>query len=578
VDSQHFQHLAHLAAHADLAKDGEKTGANLRIESMKKATNKARKPSKAKAPKGMRQVNPILDMLKNMDEDLVAMLRQAVQKETGFGSEMFGPEDPVDLFAEYLESCALTNADEDEKSELLMDLVVELSDLKVASNGGDREAREKIQAIYDLLDNAIEGHSLDPIDMMMTGKIFTDAGWAIPESLRQAMAEALQAAPPDPQGVAGNDIVSSLLEVTDQAGQSPFDVYEYMNSLLAGFPPEASVMLLFELVAGKKAVIDQAVAGFVLHPDAVLAQSVAEALAASATQTPVESSLIERLVRMRPWLPQTRQAHLDTTIRAMRLNALPPVKTELPKVIKCYVSVCDGSGTRSLFVTQRIGAHYQLASVMMKFAGVADVVVLPELSKSGMDDIVRQMKSSMPVMETDLAGITRMLRLAIADNFASGNPPPFKLVEVVESLGLGPIHPDHASPMEIITGLLADLPPEQTNPIAVASAHADILDSEFKYQWFEAGEALEDLLYPVKGAKQRIAKLMKAYLPERRFFWARQCAISALAMCGDEKTRHSPWKQLALVGRDIASDLPLDQIPLMKQVAEISVRAFERRL
>jgi hypothetical protein len=336
-------------------------------------------------------------------------------------------------------------------------------------------------------------------------------------------------------------------------------------------------MLLLELIASKKAVIDQAVAGFVLHPDAVLAQSAAEALAASAKRTPVESSLIERLVRMRPWLPQTGQAHLDATIRAVRLNALPPVKLELPKVIKCYVSVCDGSGTRSLFVTQRVGAHYQLASVMMKLAGVADAMVLRELSKSEMDDIVRQMKSSMPVMETDLAGITRMLGLAIADNFASGNLPPFKLVEVAESLGLGPVHPDHASPMEIITGLLADLPPEQTNPTAVATAHADILDSEFKYQWFEAGEALEDLLYPVKGSEQRVAKLMKAYLPERRLFWTRQCAISALAMRGDGKTRHSPWKQLALVGRDIASDLPLDQIPLMKQVAEISVRAFERR-
>jgi hypothetical protein len=143
-------------------------------------------------------------------------------------------------------------------------------------------------------------------------------------------------------------------------------------------------MLLFELIAGKKAVIDQAVAGFVLHPDAVLAQSVAEALAASATRTPVESSLIERLVRMRPWLPQTRQAHLDATIRAMRLNALSPVKPELPRVIRCYVSVCDGSGTRSLFVTQRVGAHYQLASVMMKLAGVADAVVLPELSKAAL--------------------------------------------------------------------------------------------------------------------------------------------------------------------------------------------------
>ena len=127
---------------------------------------------------------------------------------------------------------------------------------------------------------------------------------------------------------------------------------------------------------------------------------------------------------------------------------------------------------------------------MMKYSGVADVMVLPELSKSEMDDMVRQMKSSMPVTETDLAGIARMLGLAIADNFASGNLPPFKLVEVVESLGLGPVHPDHASPMEIITGLLADLPPEQTNPAAVARAHADLLDSEFKYQWFEAGEAL----------------------------------------------------------------------------------------
>ncbi|MGQ0446659.1 MAG: hypothetical protein ACT4O2_16455 [Beijerinckiaceae bacterium] len=517
-------------------------------------------------------------MLKNMDEDLVALLRQTVQKEMGFGSEMFGSEDPVDLFAEYLQNCALGNVDNDEKTERMTDLVVELSDLKVNSNGGDRESRKKIQAILDLLDNALERRSLHAIDLMITGKILSDAGWAVPDCLRQAMAESLQAVPPDTQGVAGNGILSSLLEVAEQAGQNPFDVYEHVDSLLAGFPPEASVMLLVELIAGNKAVIDQAVAGFVLHPDAVLAQSVAEALAASAMQTPVESSLIEWLVRMRPWLPQTRQAHLDATVRAMRLTALPPVTKELPKVIRCYVSVCDGTGTRSLFATQRAGAHYQLASVMMKVTGVADALVFPRLSKSGMDDMVRQMKSSVPVTETDLDGVTRMLRLAIADNFASGNLPPFKLVEVVESLGLGPVHPDYSSPMEIVTHLLADLPPQQTNPAAVARAHAVILDSEFKFQWFDAGEALEDLLCPVKGTKQRIAKLMKTYLPERRLFWARQCAISALSMRYEVKARHSPWKQLALVGRDIASGLPLDQIPLMRQIAEISVRAFERQL
>jgi hypothetical protein len=546
---------------------------------MKKA-NKAGKPSKTKAPasKGNRQIDPILDIMKNMDEDLLAMLLQSMQKEIGSGPELFGPEDPVDLFSEYLQGCAQGNVDDNEKDELFADLVEVLGELKVDSNGGDPEARGKIQAIYDLLDNAIEGHSLQVPDLMMTGKILSDAGWVVPDSLKQAMTEALQSPPPDMEGVGGKDLVSTVLDVADEAGQNPFEVFEYLNSLLASFPPEASGMLLSELVAGKKAMIDQAVAGFLLHADAVLARIVAEALAASATKTPVESLLIERLVRMRPWLPQARQVQLDATIRAMRVNALPPVKTDLPKVIKCYVSVCDGSGTRSLFVTQRGGARYQLASVMMKLAGVADAMVLSELPKSAMDDIVRQMKSSTPVTETDLAGVARMLGLAVADNFTSGSPPPFKLVEVVESLGLGPVHPDFASPTEIIMGLLADLPPEQTNATAVAKAHADILDGEFAYQWFEAGEALEDLLYPVKGSKQRVAKLMKAYLPERRAFWARQCAISALAMHGDEKTRRSAWKQLALVGRDIASDRPLDQIPLIKQVAETSVRAFERRL
>jgi len=517
-----------------------------------------------------------LDLLKNMDESQVAMLRQMVQSELGLDSEMFAAEDPVDLFAEYLESCARGDAADEDRIDLSEELVVELTAIKLDANGGLREAREKMRAVHRLLDDAIERNLLAPTDIMMTGKIFADAGWDVPDSLKKAMANALRAPPPDTRA-SGGDIVSSLLEVADQAGQNPFDVHEFVTSLLAGFPTEAIVMLLPAMIAGKKAVINQAVAGFMLHPDAVLAQAAAEVLAASAKQSPAESSLIERLVRMRPWLPQSRQGHLDATIRAMRSNALPPVEAASPKVVKCYVTVCDGTGTRSLFVTQRVGARYQISSVMMKLAGVADAMVLPQLPKYEMDKIIGEMKASVPAMETDLAGVTRMLELAIADNFTHGTLPPFKLVEVAEQLALGPVRPDHASPMDIVSSLLAELPPERTNRAAVARANADILENEFRFQWFEAGEALERLLDPVKGAKPRVAELMKAYLPERREFWARQCAISALAMRGAEKAPRSLSTQLALVGRELASDAPLDQIPLMKQVAEVSVRVFESR-
>ena len=542
--------------------------------------NRTARPSgtKVAAPKSRRPADAIFDVLKNLDEDMVSMLRRTMDEELGFRPDTFGQEDPVDLFAEYIETCRLGNVDEEEKDEILADLAGELDELKLDSNGGDRGAREKLEAIYDLLDKAIEDQALHPIDLMVTAKIFSDAGLTVPERLKQAVGEALQARPSDRECATRDQIISSLFEATELVEQNPFDVHENLNSFVAGLPTEACVGLLSELIAGRNAAIDHAIAGFVLHRDTDVAQSVSKALAADAVRTPTASVLIERLVRMRPWLSPSRQADLDATIRAMRLNALPPVKAELPKVIRCYVSVCDGSGTRSLLVTQRTGSHYQIATVMMKLDGVADSMVLRELSKSAMDDLVRQMKSSVLMRETDLAGVTRMLELAIADNFASGKLPPFKLVEVAETLGLGPIRPDRASPVEIITGLLADLPPEQVNSTAVARAHADILNNEFQRQWFEAGQALEDSLYPVKGSKQRIAKVMKDCLPERRSFWARNCALSALAARDDQKTRHSLWKQLALVGRDIASDIPIDQIPLLKQVAEVSVQVFENRL
>lgn len=546
-----------------------------------KNTDKDRKSSKPKTPRNKREArsNPILDVIKNMDETHLSMLGQILQYELKDDFAENLPSDPTALFAEYLEKCSQGAFDDGSNTEILEELSFALTDIKISSNGGDRAAREKIQSVYDLLDDALERHAVHPADMMMISKVFADAGLTVPESLRQALAEVLETASPDGQSGAGSDIVSSLLELADETGENPFQMHEFVNSLLAGLPPEAGVALVYEMVAGKKAVIDQTVAGFALHPQAVLAQAAVEALATSAKQNPVESVLVERLVRMRPWLPQQRQVQLDAAVRVMRANALPPTSPEKPKVIKCYASLCDGSGTRNVLVTQRLGARYQIATVMMKPAGVADAMVLVERQKSEMDDIVRQMKSSLPLVETDLDGVIRNLELAISDNFASGDLPPFKLVEVAEKLGLGPLHPNHASPPDIITTLLADLPPEQTDQTAVATANADLLDSEFQHQWFEAGEALEDLLYAVKGSKQRIAKVMKVYLPERRSFWARQCAISALVMHGDEKARHWPWKQLALVGRDIASpDVPLDQIPLMKQVAEISVRVFERRM
>jgi hypothetical protein len=549
------------------------------LESMKKPKRNRKPPSgKMRAKKRKQAVSAVRNIVENMDEGTLGQLRQILQTETDFAGDMFD-DDPLDLLTEYIDLCARDDGDEDDKNEMLADLVIGLSRLDINANGGDREARRKIEAIHDLLDESIDSRTLRGADLMLTVRTLAEAGWTIPERYKQAVAADVRAATTDTSGLHESDLVSTLMVLADEVDQNPFELHDRLSSLVAALPPETSVSMLSALIdAGGAPVIEQAVVGFALSPDAGVARAMCEALAASAARTPVASLRIERLVRMRPWLPAARQAPLDAAIRAMRLNALPPAKVALPTVIKCYVSVCDASGTRNLFVTLKTGARmYQMATVLMKVAGVADALVLRDLPKSAMDEMVREMKSATTVVETDLVGVARMLGLAIADNFASEDPPPFKLVEVAESLGLGPILPDYSSTVDIIAGLLSDLPADETNPAAVLRAHADMPHIEFAGQWFEAGEALEDLLYPIKGSERRVAKLLRDYLPDRRSFWARQCAISALALRSDQGKPYAPWKQLALVGRDIAFDAPLDQIPLMRQIAEVSVQVFEEQ-
>jgi hypothetical protein len=540
------------------------------------ATGKPKKPAI-----GSDEVNPFLDLLQQADPDLLRTLELVIRDGAGFDPGMFDAPEAVELFAEYLDFCEARfagNEAETEQFDRYPDLVSALSDLSIRSNGGDHLAREDIAEIDDMLDEAIKDRVLHLIDLVFTGKILSDAGWEVPHNLRQAASESLRNSRSGASGEAFHVPMDELLPLPSEIRNNPYELHEFLNSIFAAFTADAIKIFSVELASSPKPEVVRAIIGFILHPEAGVAAAVAVALASSAQARPAESVLIERLVRIRPWLPPERQSYVDTAIKTMRQNAGPPVKLAAPKLIKCLASVCDGSGTRSLYVSQRQGGAYQFATVMIKPAGIADAMVLSGMTKTDMDMMLRQLKSSALSIETDLAGIARMLALAMGENAASGKLPPFKLVEVVESLGLGPLLPSGDTPADIISDLLKGIPPEETDPAAVARAHREIAESDFAEQWFEAGEAVEDLLYPVKGSQKRVTKLMKTYLEERRQFWARQCAISALALRGAGQANLSLSRQLALVGNDIASGMALDKIPLMQHVARQTVRSFEARL
>ncbi len=113
-------------------------------------------------------------------------------------------------------------------------------------------------------------------------------------------------------------------------------------------------------------------------------------------------------------------------------------------------------------------------------------------------------------------------------------PPPFGLLQVAETLGLGPLHPESTSPLAMVETLLAELPPERTSTAAAQSAHRASAEWEQKYEtvatWFEAGGAVEHLLRPLRTRKRRIEAVSTQLLPARRTFWAERCAWMAATL------------------------------------------------
>ena len=515
----------------------------------------------------------LFSALENMDESELRAFLDSVRKAAEGDDDDF--EDAEEAFADFLDLCAPGAEGADEKEEAAAELTGLLAQVKVDSNGGKREAREQIAAILETLGDAIERRELAGADLMLTAKVLADAGWEVPERLKQAVVESLN----DHQeggdaDAAGQDLTASLIELARQVDNDEFALAEQLISLLAALPNELCAQLIAQIAKESGGTLDRTLVGFALHADAAIADAALDALAATSSR-PVESVVVERLVRIRPWLIAERQANVDAAVKTLRPLAGPPVKAETAQLLKAYLSSADGAGGHNAMVTTKVGKRYAALAVLIKPEGVADVIVIDDQTKAELDSFVVHIKSTTPTAETDLDGFARMLSLALADNLASGHPPPYHLVQLSERTGLGPLTPRTENPAAIADELLAGLPEEATSPAATLRAHQRLAESELASHWFEAGPHIDELLFPTKTKKQRVSKLLADHFPQRKAYWAKVAAVSALALKGPPGGRPAPYfLELALVARDLASDKPVDKLPILAAIADMTAMAF----
>ena len=518
---------------------------------MKKLASTRRQPPSAKRGASPR------NLFAGMDMNLV---RRLLAEELRHEEESL--EDMVDAFLS-----TQPEALEDMPSvEAMSQLAEELENVCIDANGGDPEARESLKAVREKIDNAARRDDIHFTILMMLGRLFSGAKVDIGDAARASMGRMVSAglfAEP------GEDAYRWLVQpMVMNFGGDPFAAHEEVRSLMSIFPVPYQAGLVEALAADRDPRARRSAIGFLLAPEEPVALAAVNGLAAAA-RGGLDADCRRRIDMMRMWLPPSPRQALDAAIPAGR----PASPRPGAQFVKAIVSACDGSGAAALLATMRRGSRYTVASVMTKPWGVADAFLIEDVTKGKTAEIELGATYSTTTAEVSLAAWTRLVRLALGRNLAHGAPPPFELVRTLESVGLDSLAPDPATPADIIDQALTGIT-DRDDAAAIAEAHRSVGDSDAAGDWFEAGDDVDAVLKATDSVDEGAQALLDGYLPSRRAFWASQCALSALALKDRVATREGSWKHLVLVGRDLLRDVPLHDIPLMRQIADRSATAY----
>jgi hypothetical protein len=458
-----------------------------------------------------------------------------------------------------------------------------LGTLRLQANGGDVSAGHEIAEVHNRVDHAVgEGH-VAPEVLMLLARAFARAELDPGRSLQEAMVSVMEARSDlRPGASSAEEISDHFAELAAALDNDPFAIYAELASTAAAFPAEHHAAMAGALSGSDNEAVREAALGFAFLPDPAVSSAALVAITQQGRAGLVSNRVVDRLVRMRPWLSEGRRAKIDSAIHALRPNTASPGPLARAQIRSVLASLCDGAGAQSLFALTRRGRRFALASVLVKTeVGIADAWVRDGMSKAEADVLIARIVAGAEAVEVSTALLEHRLADGLAINVARDLPPPFGLLQVAETLGLGPLHPEGISPLAMVEALLAELPPERTGTAAAQSAHRASAKWEEKFEtlasWFEAGEAVEDLLRPLRTRKRRIEAVSTQLLPARRAFWAERCAWMAATLKEGAGEGDNTWHEFALVTRDLVGECPLAGIPLARRIAAATVEAFEQR-
>ncbi len=519
----------------------------------------------------------------------IIRLAQLAKKDIANGRLSKNAQQAVDALADYsnaaieLLELALAEAAKERSNEPLVASFSflfgqALESLRLDIESGYKTASDIAEKVRKRLLTASDAGESDPSTILSLVQCFGAAKLDLGDELRGGVEHLLkevgetEAGDFDPA-----DLFGFVGDLAKQANGDVFALYSILAESSEGIPEEhRAAMATALLFSGESAAVEASL-GWLLDPAARVRQAIAAALEDAARKSKVTPIMLRRMITMRNWLPEDSRSSLDSAIATARRKGVSPAQWDDVEVREIVTTGVDGSGAIGVLTHCRKKRKNVLGSLVLKFGfGVRDAWAREGMTQKEIDDTyVEAGLIDQFTITPDFIGSAVGHFLVLGHQ--TGLMPPFGLVNFLEAVGVSSVQPELKS-VESLLDAMAEGSKLGTDAFQNLLVKDFSLAGDYFFMdsWFEAGDKVDVVLTDNHDArKKREALIIEKVLEPRREWWTQVAAWAAYILYRAENDER--WQDFYAAVLAMVKARPLDEISLMKKVAEQTVLAWEAR-
>ncbi len=298
----------------------------------------------------------------------------------------------------------------------------------------------------------------------------------------------------------------------------------------------------------------------------------------------LSSISLSRLQAIKNWYPPEYHAQFNHWIKIQRKKGVVFMTPETTaSAVRLKASEVDGSGAQGIFIHMRKNRKNRLCGLLFKQnVGIKDAWITPNISRADVAHYYDEaFDDSVMLRDVDMPYLLMMASHFLAMTIEQGGMPDLHLLEIQEELGL------HLLPQKLDIDYLIEQLGVQISPFTPESTRASLNRSKswpknkrFTESWYVENYQVDKLVNRccsfVDGVKVcRFDEAMEAVFTQEmelhREHWLSHFLWITLWLKSRARKNEKIWQDSFFIAYSIESGMPLNSIPIMREICRESV-------